>query len=138
MTVTIELASELEHQLQAEAAASGVNAEEFVLDTVTARLKRTRIGPVSSDCLPIAEARLLQEINRGPDEATWQRYRHLVQQRQDEAISVDDLAELVRLSDFIEVDHVRRLQAVSELALQRGIPFEALMKQMGQWRSTDA
>jgi len=135
MSITVEFDSELEQQLQQEAAASGMNPEAFVVDVVTTRLNRFHVRPASASPLSVDESRWLQEINRGPDEATWQRYRQLVQQRQDETISEGDLSELIRLSDVIEVDHVRRLEAVSELAKLRGTTLDALMKELGLWRS---
>ena len=139
MTLTIELAADLEEQLHEQAAASGVNAETFVMDSVTDRLKRLRDGTNASSeqRLSAEESRLMQEINRGPDDATWQRYRSLVRKRQDETISSEELSELIRLSDLIEGDHVRRLRAVAELAGLRGTTLEVLMKEMELWRSTD-
>ena len=139
MTLTIELTADLEEQLHEQAAASGVNAETFVMDSVTDRLKRLRDGTNASreQRLSAGESRLMQEINRGPDDATWQRYRSLVRKRQDETISSEELSELIRLSDLIEGDHVRRLRAVAELAGLRGTTLEVLMKEMELWRSTD-
>ena len=139
MTLTIELAADIEEQLHVQAAASGVNAETFVMDSVTDRLKRLRDGTNASreQRLSAEESRLMQEINRGPDDAPWQRYRSLVRKRQDETISSEELSELIRLSDLIEGDHVRRLRAVSELAGLRGTTLESLMKEMELWRSTD-
>ena len=79
----------------------------------------------------------MMEINRGLSEATWLRQRELNHKRRDEEITADELNELRSLNDIIEGDHVRRLQFVAELAKLRGMTLDALMKEMGLWRTTD-
>ena len=139
MTLTIELAADIEEQLHAQAAASGVNAETFVMESVTDRLRKLRhgVGTSTEKRLSSAESRLMQEINRGPGEATWKRHRELNSKRRDETITPDELAELLTLNDFIEEDRVRRLRCVGELAKLRGTTLDALMSELGLWRSTD-
>ena len=77
------------------------------------------------------------EINRGLPETTWLRQRELNQKRRDEEIADYELTELRSLNDIIEDDHVRRLELVAELAKLRGTTLDALMKEMGLWRTTD-
>lgn len=139
MTVTIELAADIEEQLHKQAAASGTTAESFVVASVLDRLNRLRhrSSPPVGKCLSAEESRLMMEINRGLSEATWLRYRELNQKRRDEEITAEELTELRSLNDIIEGEHVRRLQFVAELAKLRGTTLDVLMKEMGLWRTTD-
>lgn len=139
MTVTIELAADIEEQLHEQAAASGTTAESFVVASVLDRLNRLRhrSSPPVGKCLSAEESRLMMEINRGLSEATWMRHRELNQKRRDETITTVELAELQSLNDIIESDRVRRLEWVVELAKLRGVTFDSLMTELGLWGSTD-
>ena len=139
MSVTIELDAEIEEQLHEQAAASGTTVESFVVESVRDRLNRLRrqSSPPVGKVLSKEESRLMMEINRGLPEGTWLRQRELSPKRRDETITTDELTELRSLNDIIEADHVRRLQFVAELAKLRGTTLDALMKEMGLWRTTD-
>ena len=139
MTVTLELDADIEEQLQEQAAALGTTVESFAVKSVVDSLNRLRHRPPPpvGKVLSKEESRLMIEINRGLPETTWLRQRELNQKRRDEEIADYELTELRSLNDIIEDDHVRRLELVAELAKLRGTTLDALMKEMGLWRTTD-
>ncbi len=139
MTVTLELDAETEEQLHEQAAALGTTVESFAVQSVVDSLNRLRHrpSPPVGKVLSKEESRLMMEINLGLPEATWLRYRELNQKRRDEIITEEELTELRSLNDVIECDHVRRLELVAELAKLRGTTLDALMKEMGLWRTID-
>ncbi len=134
MTITLELTPELETQLRAEAKRAGLDESEYVLHTLQERLRLARqAAPLS----PV-ETELLQHINLGLSEASWQRYHELIARRRAETLTLSEQQELIGLSDQIEEANVRRIEALIELARRRGMPLEALMRQLGIKGSFDA
>lgn len=65
-----------------------------------------------------------------PQEA-WTRFHSLVEKRDDRMITDVELAELIELTDSIEVAHAQRMEALVELALLQNKPLEELMKELG-------
>jgi hypothetical protein len=124
MTLTLEISPELAETLRAIAAREGVAPDRYVLDLLQERLDRDQH-------LPRAEAELLQRINKGLPEATWERYRALKTKRDAETLTDAEHAELIRLVNEVEGWNVRRLEAVAELAKLRGVPFPDLFQQLG-------
>lgn len=138
MTVTIDLAPELEARLRDEAARQGVDVGTYVTHVTTYVLGDVkdcvqRFGRIDRNppALPAAEAELLQQINAGPGEGVWRRYHDLVAKRRAETLSPGEHAELVGLSDEIEETNARRLGQLVELARLRGVGLPALMNALG-------
>lgn len=125
MTLTIDLPSELEARLRAEAERHGMDARLYVLRAIQERLTDGRT------CLPPEEAELLQRVNIGLPEPVWARYHDLVAKRRLATLSPGDHTELVGLSDLIEETNARRIEHVIELARVRGVTLDALMTQLG-------
>ena len=130
MTLTIELQPELEAQLQKEAAKTGIDANTFVVLALEERLHRHSLQSVPSR-LSQEEAILLQKINQGLSEATWQEYHDLIAKRRTETLTSEEHVRLIALSDNIEEAHTERMAHVAELARQRQTPFKTLMAQLG-------
>ncbi|MCW5850243.1 MAG: hypothetical protein KIT87_09180 [Anaerolineae bacterium] len=112
MTITLELTPELEAQLRAEAKRAGLDESEYVLHTLEERLRLAR------QAVPLSprETELLQHINLGLSEASWQRYHELIAKRRAETLTPVEQQELIGLSDQIEEANVRRIEALIELA----------------------
>ena len=130
MTLNIELDPELEAQLREEAARTGSDANAFVVRTLEERLRRGRRQGVATH-LSQEEAALLQKINQGMPEATWQEYHDLIARRRAETLLPEEHARLIALSDRIEATHAERIACVAELARWRQVPLKALMGQLG-------
>jgi len=135
MTVTIDLAPELEARLRQEAAREGVDFSTYVSTRVLGAANelaqnsgRPGREPPS---LPAAEADLLQRINTGPSEEVWHQFHRLVAKRRAEMLSPDEQEDLIRLSDEIEEANARRIGHLVELARLRGMNLSALMAELG-------
>ncbi|NUQ61558.1 MAG: hypothetical protein HUU20_03665 [Pirellulales bacterium] len=129
MTLTIDIAPELESQIRDRAAQQGLDLPEYVVRALREHLSQTESrGPPH---LAKAEARLLQEINVGPPEEVWHRYRALIQKRQAEMLAEAEQAELIAISDLLEELNARRLERLAELARMRNTSLTAVMEQLG-------
>ncbi len=133
MTLTLDIASELEHQILLEARRKGLDAKSFVLD-----LLRETLASKESSVGARRESELLEEINRGFPEEVWARYRELVAQRQAETLSGEEHAELIALIDQIELANAHRIKCLAELADLRQVPLRDLMTKMGIGPTADA
>ncbi len=126
MTLTLDIASELEHQILLEARRKGLDTKSFVLD-----LLREALAYKASSVAARRESELLEAINRGFSEEVWVRYRELVARRQDETLSGEEHAELIALIDQIELANAHRIECLAELANLRQVPLRDLMTKMG-------
>jgi Zn-dependent oligopeptidase len=72
-------------------------------------------------------ATILQEVSAKSRD----RYASLIQRQRDTVLNEDEQEELVRLSDWIELVEVRRLEYLAELAAHRGVPLLTLMDILG-------
>jgi len=84
MTLTLEISPELEEALRATAERAGLAPDRYVLDVLQERLDRDRDLPPR---LPRSEAKLLQRINEGLPESTWERYHALKEKRDAETLT---------------------------------------------------
>lgn len=82
-------------------------------------------------CLSEQESQLLQNINIGLPQETWQRYRELVSRRRNEELTAEEQNEAIQISDQLEQRNAQRLVWLGELARLRNLPLRALMKQLG-------
>jgi hypothetical protein len=130
MALTIEMKPELEARLREEAAKAGTDAGTFVLHAVEERLQRTsrlRLTPHLSH----EESALLQKINQGLPDATWQEYRELIAKRRAETLTSQEHERLIELSNTIEEAHAERIVSVAELSRRTQVPLKTLMVQLG-------
>lgn len=128
MPFFLEIEPELEQQLQVAAGQAGLTPDKYIVDTLQQRLQhnQSRIPHLSAD-----EARLFNQINQSLAAIQWQRYHELVTKRDDETLTAPEQAELIALSDQIEVANVQRMTAILELAQLRMTTPTALMHALG-------
>jgi tRNA A37 N6-isopentenylltransferase MiaA len=74
---------------------------------------------------------LLLQINQDLSTELQRRFDELVAKRQAEAITPDELRELVQITDQIEQRDAQRLAALDELARLRRMPLSELMDALG-------
>lgn len=126
MSLTLQLPPELEAEIRKAAAREGVPPETYAVTALEACVRsESETGPGDT------ESRLLEQINTGLPPATWQRYHQLCARRRDDALSVEEYSELLRLTEEVELWNARRLDLLSQLARLRGVPLRALVEQMG-------
>lgn len=131
MTITIEVAPELESQIKQATAKVGLTPDAYILESVTQRLQSTKHRPSGVKRLVKREATLLQKINQSLSQIQWQRYRDLISKRQAESLTSEEQAELIALSDQLEEANAERITYVAQLATLRKTTVPALMKELG-------
>lgn len=99
--------------------------ERFVTKVLALQAQRR------TQLLTTREADLLQQINLGISPATWQRYEELKAKRRALTLTDDEHAELIAISDQIEIANARRIGALIQLADLRQTSLEALMAKLG-------
>lgn len=127
--MTIDIADDLETRIRQRAAQQGVDVGEYISRTLQEHLRGA--DGAETRHLSGEESRLLEEINLGLPESTWQRYRELIQRRQADSLAASEQAELIGISDQIEELDAHRAQRLVELARVRKVPLTALMEQLG-------
>ncbi len=133
MTITLDIAPDLEDRILQEAQRRGLDTESYVLDLLQESL-------AASECSKsaLSDSELLEEVNRGFPPRIWRRYRELVARRQAETLSTEEHAELISLIDRIEVANAHRIEFLAELATRRQVSLRELMAEMGIQPSVDA
>lgn len=131
MSITLEIAPELEKQIQQAAAKVGLSPNAYILESITTRLHQTYQQPISATHLSSVEADLMQKINQSFSQIDWVRYRELIAQREMGTLTSEEQKELITLSDQLEEANAKRIKYVAELARLRNISLPLLMKQPG-------
>jgi hypothetical protein len=127
--LTLEIAPDLEAALRREAAKLGLDAQGYILSALRERLASAR--RTAAPKLSVAEAALLQEINRGLSAESWQRYSALKEKRRAETLTPGEQAELISFSDQMEELNVQRMERLVQLARLRKMSVDALMDELG-------
>jgi hypothetical protein len=122
--VTLNLPDRLAQQVRAVADSTQRGLEEVLLEW----LDRGRAEETTTEN---SEAALLKRINLGFSADWWEQYRGLIAERQAETISETDLAQLIGMSESIELANVGRIGALGELAKLRGCEIETVMADLG-------
>jgi hypothetical protein len=138
MTITLEVASELENQIKQAAAKVGLSPDAYILESVTQRLQPTQRRSSPVKCLSQQEATLLQTINESLAQMDWPRYRKLIAKRQAETLTPSEQTELIALSDYLEEANVKRIESLAQLAALRKTTVPALMQALGLKPATHA
>jgi hypothetical protein len=128
MTLTLEISPELEQALRETAARAGIPLDRYILNLLQQRVVQEQD---TTALLPQAEGDLLQKINEGMPEATWERYHDLKKKRDAQTLTEEERAELLTLVNEIEIWNARRLAFVGELARLRQMRLSDLVKQLG-------
>lgn len=129
MTLMLNIGSELEMQVRQEAAKHELEVNDYVVHVVQEHLRHDQENTLS--CLNEEESQLLQKINIGLPQETWQHYRGLTQKRRDENLTSKEQKELIQISDHLEQLNACRMEHLVKLAQLRNLPVRSLMKQLG-------
>ena len=122
--LTIELDSLTENRLQERSLQEGRNKEELAAHLLAGAARSDRyLTPQEIEWLRLAREELSDTL--------WKRYRKLGRKRKAETIAPDEYAELLELGSQIEVQHVKRLEAVWQLSQLWGCDFEETMRLLG-------
>ncbi len=111
--------------LEAASALEPERFEKFVNDHLRVRAGRT------AKPLAESEAALLARINAGPPADVWAEYRRLLGLLRQETLTPPDHAELLRLTDVMELHQAERVAALVELAALRGQSLPEVMDSLG-------
>lgn len=127
MTLNLNIDRTLERQLREEAAKRGINADSYAVAAIEEQLRRDRTEPSH---LSQEESKLLQQISVGFSGQTWERYDRLIAKRQHGTLTPPELQELKDLTDQLEAENVRRIEALIKLARLRNTSLAALMDEL--------
>ena len=125
--MTIEITSDLEPLLMAEAHKAGVDPVTYTQDLLR---KALPIAVPSAPSVTAEEASLLKEINQGISSEEMARYEELIRKRQQEAISQPEFRELQEATRRLEDFQTRRMRSLAALAKLRGISVLDLMSRL--------
>jgi hypothetical protein len=126
----VNLSPELVEALHALAGRIGQDLDSTIAVLLQEQLQRhASQGAVPPRCSP-AETHLLQQLQEGLPEETWQRYRELIARREAEELTDAEQVELVRLADTVEGWNVHRLQLAHELAQLRGVSLDTIVGEL--------
>jgi hypothetical protein len=130
MTLTVNLSPELMEALHDLAGRTGQDLDSTVAALLREQLHRHASPGTPPACCSPAETDLLQQIQQGLPEQTWQRYHELVARRETEELTDAEQTELVPLADAVEGWNVRRLELARDLAQLRGVPWESIVEEL--------
>jgi hypothetical protein len=116
---------ETDQLLNAALQMSPAELDQFV--TKLFSIKARERAPVLSE----REAELLQKIYHGIPTEMQERLNELIKKRQSYTITDDELQELIKLTNQIELFDAERLKHLIELAHLRNVPLDDLIRQLG-------
>lgn len=125
MEITIDITPELASRLRAEVAKRGLDTSGYIANALEEWLHQAQRQPH----LSASEAALLEKIDRGLPQETWQRYNELIEKRKAETLTADEHATLIAISDQIEEANACRIEYLVQLAQIREMPLEKLMQE---------
>jgi hypothetical protein len=128
MTMILNIAPDLETQIRHAAAKAGVTPDTYVANLLEQHLRRTGSEAIN---LSETETGLLQQINLGLSQATWQLHHELINKRRAETLTPAEQKQLIEITDELEMANARRMSALVKLAQHRQISLEALMDELG-------
>jgi hypothetical protein len=121
MSIILNIAPELEKHLLAITAKKGIDIDKYINLLIEDKLKE----------MQQIESELLQKINLGIEENTWEKYYELIEKRENLTLSETEQTELIRISDQIEEANAERLTHLIELANLRNVDLDDLMETLG-------
>jgi hypothetical protein len=111
--------------LQAVAQLGPSELAQFVADVRRLQAER-QVPRVSAE-----EESLLLRINEGLSPDSQRRYTDLIAKRDQQTLTADERAELLRLTDEAEQCEANRIDALTQLAQRRGTTLSDLMTHLG-------
>jgi hypothetical protein len=130
MPATLERSHEPGDLLLAASALDDDQFERLIGDLLRVRAGRLA-GKTEAD-----EIALLARINAGLSPALWANYHRLRKLHESQTLTDTEHAELLDLTDTIELFQAERAAALAELANRRGIPLDQLLTTLGLPRPT--
>lgn len=103
---------------------SNQDLDAFIKNILSVRAKR------NSQVSDKEETELLEKINETLANEELERYRILIQKRDEESLSEPEHQELIAVSDKIEWINAKRMESLSRLADLKGISLKEIMKQL--------
>jgi hypothetical protein len=98
--------------------------EQFVREVLALKARR------QTPCLSRDETELLARVNRGLPPALRGRYAELIGKREHQALTQPEHAELLRLTDEVEMLEAERARALVELAQHRRQSLDSLLREL--------
>ena len=129
MPLSVKVPPDIEKRARRQAADRGLDPQGLVVETLRRQFPARR--SVKTNVLDAVETKLFERINTALPTETRRRYDELVKKCRSNRISKADHAELLRLTDVVEISHAARLAAVVELAKYRGVDFDELLDELG-------
>ena len=131
MSITIDVAPDMEQQLRQAAAQAGLAPETYIIELLRERLSQSHRRANNERRISPSETELLLQINQSLSGITWARYHELVAKRKAETLTKNEQQELIDLTDQIEIANAQRISYLVELAQLRKTPLDALMNELG-------
>ena len=131
-TINIQADISIDVLVKAAEQLSETELRQFTSQVLALNAKRTAPSITQKD------AELLLRINDRLPEAVQQRYNALLANRDAETLDEAEHAELLRLTQQVETFDVARLEALSKLAVRRGVTLSTLLCQLGMAPPADA
>ena len=128
MSITIQVAPELESTLRQNAAKNGLDVDQFVAQFLERNFPAESLNKT---VVSKREATLLQKINLPFSPEFWADYKLLKEKRQHQSLSETENAHLTKLAEQIETANAKRMKAVLELAQIHHIPLREMMQKLG-------
>ena len=129
MPLSVKVPPDIEKRVRRQAADQGVDPQGLDVETLRRLFRPQRA--VKNHVLDAVETKLFERINTVRPTETRRRYDELVKKRRGNRISKAEYAELLRLTDEVEVAHAARITAVVELSQYRGVDFDELLDELG-------
>jgi hypothetical protein len=128
MTITLDIAPDLETQIRQAAAKAGIEPDTYITNILEQHLRSVDLEAAN---FSNEEADLLQQINLGLSPETWQHYHYLIAKRRSETLSPTEQETLIQITNEIELANARRISALVKLAQYRQTSLEKLMEELG-------
>ena len=129
MPLSVMVPPDIEKRVRRRAAVQGVDPQGLVVETLRRQFPPRRA--TNKNVLDAVETKLFERINTALPTETRRRYDELVKKCRSNRISKADHAELLRLTDVVEIAHADRIAAVVELEKYRGVDFDELLDDLG-------
>ena len=76
------------------------------------------------------EAKLLFRVYRSLSPEIQRRWNELIEKRDEESLTPSEYEELLKLTEDVEGLNVQRLEALAQLAIDRGVDLRTVMRQL--------
>ncbi len=124
-TIPVNALVSIDELVKAVERLSSSELDGFVSEVLKLRAQRV------ASCLSERETELLLSINEGVSSDVRRRYDELIQKRDAESLTEAEHAQLLELTDQVELIQAKRIGCLAELAQLRGTTLGDLMRNLG-------